>query len=92
MEAHRNKAPILKHLSSINRWANISVVSHTLGNLLRCLSSESPRQWDFVMLHVEFSYDNSKNRSTQKTPFEIVYGTHPSHVLDCMPISESWKK
>lgn len=62
------------------------VVNRTLGNLLRCLASNSPRQWDLVIPHAEFAYNSSRNRSTQKAPFEIVYGRNPSHILDRVPI------
>lgn len=62
------------------------VVNRTLGNLLRCLASDSPRQWDLVIPHATLAYNISKNCSTYKTPFEIVYGRSPSHILDHVPI------
>ncbi|KAK0586027.1 hypothetical protein LWI29_038243 [Acer saccharum] len=34
----------------------------------------------------EFAYNSSKNRSTQKVPFEVAYGRAPSHILDRVPI------
>ena len=34
----------------------------------------------------EFAYNSSVNRSTRKSPFQIVYGRNPSSVLDLMPL------
>ena len=58
------------------------VVNRTLGNILRSLCQESPRQWDFVICQAEFAYNNVPNCSTGKSPFEIVYVRSPLHTLD----------
>ncbi|CAL2270953.1 unnamed protein product [Prunus armeniaca] len=63
------------------------VVNRTLGNLLRSLSAKKPKQWDSLLAQAEFAYNSSVNRSTGKTPFEVVYGKTPSHYLDLVPIS-----
>ncbi len=42
--------------------------------------------WDRVLAQAEFAYNRSKNRTTQLSPFEIVYGQNPSGVLDLAPI------
>ena len=63
------------------------VVNRTLGNLLRSLSAKKPKQWDSVLPQAEFAYNSSVNRSTGKTPFEVVYGKTPGHYLDLVPIS-----
>lgn len=52
------------------------VVNRSLGNLLRCLAGERPHQWDLILPQAEFAFNSSLNRSTAKSPFEIVYG-HP---------------
>lgn len=62
------------------------VVNRSLGNLLRSLVGEHPRKWDFVIPQAEFAYNSSVNRSTKKSPFEVVYGNNPSHVLDLLPL------
>lgn len=54
----------------------------SLGNLLRSLVGEHPRLWDTVLPQAEFAYNNSKNRSTGKSPFEVVYGRAPPLILD----------
>lgn len=35
------------------------VVNRSLGNTLRSLTSEQPRQWDHVLAQVEFAYNDS---------------------------------
>ena len=49
-------------------------MNRSLGNLLRCLVGDKPSNWEVVLAQVEFAYNNSVNRSTGKTPFEIVIG------------------
>ena len=58
------------------------VVNRSLGNLLRCFVRDKPREWENVFPMVEFAYNSSTNRTTQHSPFEIVYGMQPSSVLD----------
>ncbi|GJS20332.1 RNA-directed DNA polymerase [Tanacetum coccineum] len=48
------------------------VVNRSLGNLLRSLVGENPRQWDLVLSQAEFAYNRSHNRTTGKTPFEVL--------------------
>ena len=49
-------------------------VNKSLGNLLRCLVGYTPGSWDLVLPLAEFAYNNSVNRSTGKSPFEILHG------------------
>ena len=49
-------------------------MDRSLGNLLRSLVTEQDCQWDQILAQVEFAFNNSVNKSTGKTPFEIVYG------------------
>ena len=52
------------------------VVNKSLRNLLRSLVGDQPKQWDRALAQAEFSYNDSPNRSTRKSPFQIVYGMH----------------
>ncbi|KAA0063034.1 serine/threonine-protein kinase TIO-like [Cucumis melo var. makuwa] len=58
------------------------VTNKTLGNLIRCLSGTKPKQWDLVLAQAEFAFNNMKNRSTGKCPFEVVYTKQPRLTLD----------
>ena len=53
------------------------VVNRSLGNFLRCLVGNKPSNWEVVFAQIEFAYKNSMNRSTRKTPFEIVTRMQP---------------
>ncbi|GKB15241.1 putative CCCH-type zinc finger family protein [Tanacetum coccineum] len=44
---------------------------------------------DLVLPHAEFAYNNSKNQTTQRCPFEVVYGLSPNSITDLTPISSS---
>ena len=62
------------------------VVNRSLGNLLRCLVGDKPRQWDLILPQAEFAYNSSINRSTGKSAFQIVYGANPKGVVDLMDL------
>jgi hypothetical protein len=50
------------------------VVNMSLVDLLRSLVKEHHSQWDNILPQTEFAYNNSVNRRTGKSPFQIVYG------------------
>lgn len=58
------------------------VVNMSLGNLLRSLTTEHPKQWDQVLAQAEYAYNDSPNRSIGQSPFHIVYGMHPRGVSE----------
>lgn len=62
------------------------VVNRSLGDLLRCLAGELPHTWDSMLPHAEFAYNASCNRSTDFSPFQIVYGFPVSLPLDCIDL------
>ena len=64
------------------------VVNKSLGNLLRCLVGDSPGNGDLIFLQAEFAYNNSVNRSTGKSPFEIVHGYKPRKPSDLIPLPQ----
>lgn len=48
------------------------VVKRSLGNLLRSLVGENSWMWDRVLTQAEFTYNDSLNRSTCNSPFQIL--------------------
>jgi hypothetical protein len=51
------------------------VVNRILGDLLRSLVIEHHSSWDQILPQAEFAYNDLVNRSTGKSPFQILYGT-----------------
>ena len=45
--------------------------------MLRSLVTEHHSNWDNIFPQAEFAYNDSVNRSTGKSPFQILYGTQP---------------
>jgi hypothetical protein len=58
------------------------VVNISLGDLLRSLVTEHHSQWNNILPQAEFSYNDSVNRSTGQSPFQIVYGMHPRGISE----------
>jgi hypothetical protein len=58
------------------------VVNRSLGDLLRSLVTEHHNSWDNILPQAEFVYNDSVNRSTGKSPFQIVYGTQSRGVSE----------
>ncbi|GJX59258.1 RNA-directed DNA polymerase [Tanacetum coccineum] len=58
------------------------VVNQSLGNLLHSLIGDNAKQWDLILPQAEFAYNRSVNRTTGKSPFEVVYGRNPITPLD----------
>jgi hypothetical protein len=50
------------------------VVNRSLRDLLRSLVIEHHSNWDNILPQAEFAYNDSMNRSTGQSPFQIVYG------------------
>ena len=69
----------LDYSSSYHPQTNgqIEVVRRSLGNLLRILVEDHPKQWDQLLAQVEYAYNDSPNKIIGKSPFQIVYGMHP---------------
>jgi hypothetical protein len=58
------------------------VENKSLGDLLRILVTEHHSQWDNILPQEEFAYNDSINRITGKSPFQIVYGMQPRGVSE----------
>ncbi|GJT18788.1 RNA-directed DNA polymerase [Tanacetum coccineum] len=64
------------------------VVNQRLSNLLRSLIGDNAKQWDLILPQVKFAYNRSVNRTTYKSPFEVVYGWNPITPLDLVHFLE----
>ncbi|GKC17392.1 RNA-directed DNA polymerase [Tanacetum coccineum] len=64
------------------------VVNRSLGNLLRSLIRNNAKHWDLILPQAEFAYNRSVNRTTRKSPFEVVYGQNLITPLDLVHVSE----
>ena len=58
------------------------VMNRSLGDLLRSLVTEHHNQWDNILPQAEFAYNDSVNRSTGKSPFQVVYGMQPRGISE----------
>ena len=65
------------------------VVNRCLGDMLRCLVGVKQGVWDLILSTTEFAYNNSVNRSTSKSPFQIVNGYSPRTPIDFVPFITS---
>lgn len=52
-----------------DRNGQTTVTNRSLGNILRSLVSDHPKQWDLALPQVEFAYNDSPNRSKILSPF-----------------------
>ncbi|GJW53499.1 reverse transcriptase domain-containing protein [Tanacetum coccineum] len=68
------------------------VANRSLGNLMRSLARDNPKKWDLTLPQAEFAYNRSINRTTGKSPFEIVYEKNPFNPLDLAPITLTHQK
>ena len=64
------------------------VTNRTLGTLLRGLVSKTQKDWDIRLCHAEFAYNRSPSSTTQRSPFEIVYGINPFLPIDLLPLNK----
>ena len=63
------------------------MVNQSLGSLLRNIVREKPKKWDLVLLQAGFYFNSLVNRSTGKSPFQVVYGISPMGVLDLVQLT-----
>lgn len=62
------------------------VVNRSLGNMLRCVAADHPKNWDLTLPQVEFAYNSVPNRSTGYSPSSIVYTKAPNQSVDLVAL------
>nr|KYP31568.1 Transposon Ty3-I Gag-Pol polyprotein [Cajanus cajan] len=64
------------------------VVNRSLGPMLRAILKGNKKSWDDYLPHVEFAYNRVVHKTTNMSPFEIVYGFNPLTPLDLLPLPD----
>jgi hypothetical protein len=65
------------------------VVNRSLGDFLRSLVAENHSQWDQIMPQEEFACNDSPNRSTGQSPFQIMYGMQLRGVFELRDLEKN---
>jgi len=55
----------------------MDVVNRTLGILLRVLMKRNLKTWNILLAHAESAYNRAPSRTTNESPFKVVYGQNP---------------
>nr|KYP51640.1 Transposon Ty3-I Gag-Pol polyprotein [Cajanus cajan] len=61
------------------------VVNRSLSTLLRVILKGNKKTWDDCLPHIEFAYNRVVHKTTNLSPFEVVYGFNPLTPLDLLP-------
>nr|KYP51768.1 hypothetical protein KK1_026429 [Cajanus cajan] len=56
--------------------------------MLRAILKGNHRSWDKYLPHIEFSYNRVVHKTTNISPFEVVYGFNPLTPMDLIPLPD----
>nr|KYP72419.1 Transposon Ty3-G Gag-Pol polyprotein [Cajanus cajan] len=62
------------------------VVNRSLSTLLRIILKGNKKTWDECLPHREFAYNRVDHKTTNLSPFEVVYGFNPLTPLELIPL------
>lgn len=62
------------------------MVNRSLGNLLRILIGDRPKQQGMLLSQAYFAYNNLVNRLNGVSPFHVVYGRSPRGVTNLVKV------
>jgi len=62
------------------------VVNRSLSTMLRAVMRGSHKFWDEYLPHIEFAYNRVVHKTTNISPFEVVYGFNPLTPSDLLPL------
>ena len=49
---------------------------------MRCLTKEYGQSWDHILSQEKYTYNDTINRTSGKSPSEVVYGVHPRGIIE----------